>query len=263
MSKEFSPEERLLRLIKGKQGKLPDDNLHIPRKEPDNVIYQPGRQEDAGPAEITGAKKDAGTDKREPVKTPADDWKHKIAGIAKKTAKGLNIKYLMSGVFIILIFTAGYVVFNGLIAKEDKEVEDLKLLIESFSEAEKAQDTQDGRGEKPVKKKEPAVTTTKEEADSFDDYRKLLSQKSIFAPPAKSSTRGKAKPASELREMAKDLSLVGIIPGNEPQAIIEDRRNSQTLFLKKGETIDAITIKDISNGKVILEYNDQTITISL
>jgi len=66
-----------------------------------------------------------------------------------------------------------------------------------------------------------------------------------------------------LRDLIKDLSLVGIIPGDRPQVIIEDKRNGQTLFLQVGEMIDMIKIKEIQSGRVVLEIGDETITLSL
>ena len=69
--------------------------------------------------------------------------------------------------------------------------------------------------------------------------------------------------AIEVSDMVSEFRLVGIIPGDEPQAIIEDKKSGQTLFLKKGERLAEVVIKEISEGRVVLGYNEETITLSL
>ena len=56
---------------------------------------------------------------------------------------------------------------------------------------------------------------------------------------------------------------MGIVPGDEPQAIIEDKKSGQTFFLKEGEKILNMEIEKISTGKVLLNYDGETITLSL
>ena len=53
------------------------------------------------------------------------------------------------------------------------------------------------------------------------------------------------------------------MPGEDPQAIIEDKRTGETLFLKRGEMINDIKIEVIGTGRVTLGYNEDTTTLSL
>ncbi len=237
MVNEFSPEEKLLHLIKGKQNSVvPARTKAVPPVA--QAISQKAGQvapsSDEAPVEKTHKKK-------------------------QKLKPAFNVNYLILGAFIVLVFLAGYFIFTALIYKEDQEVENLKLLIKSFSETEEPGEFE---AEKALTEKKEASNNEKP-ASSFEDYQKLLNKKAIFAPPARSNGKVKAIEGPGLRDLVKGLSLVGIIPGNQPQVIIEDKRNGQTLFLKKGDMIDNIRVKDILNGRVILECNDETVTLSL
>jgi hypothetical protein len=237
MANEFSPEEKLLHLIKGKQ------NSAVPAQ---SKAVPPAAQ--AIPQEAGQIA--PGSDKVLEEKT------HKIP---QKIKTAFNANYLILGAFIVLVLLAGYFIFNALIYKEDREVENLKLLIKSFSEREEPGEFEAEKA--PTEKKE--ASNNEKPVSSFEDYQKLLNKKTIFAPPARSSSKAKAIEGPGLRDLVKGLSLVGIIPGDQPQVIIEDKRNGQTLFLKKGEMIDSIRVKDILSGRVILEFNDETVTLSL
>ena len=103
----------------------------------------------------------------------------------------------------------------------------------------------------------------KEETSSFDDYQKLLSDKSIFAPSAPRKRQQLAAEGPSLRDLVKELRLVGIMPGEDPQVIIEDKRTGETLFLKRGEMINDIKIEIIGTGRVTLGYGEDTATLSL
>lgn len=50
-----------------------------------------------------------------------------------------------------------------------------------------------------------------------------------------------------------DFTLKGIVTGKNPQAIIEDKKDNKTYFLFKGDRLLDFEVKDILEGKVILE----------
>lgn len=64
-------------------------------------------------------------------------------------------------------------------------------------------------------------------------------------------------------DLIKDINLVGIISGDEPQAIVEDKRAQKTYYLKKGQFIGELQVVDILEGKVILGYNDENYELYL
>ena len=69
-------------------------------------------------------------------------------------------------------------------------------------------------------------------------------------------------PSSKAIEATKNLKLVGISWGPDPDAIIEDTLNKRTLFLKRGQLIDnKIRVKSIFKDKVILRYAGEDIEL--
>lgn len=258
MADEFSPEEKLLHLIKGKQDSAVPAAPEA--KEPKaQAVPQEDRQALPGPDKVPGDSKEVQSKDTVLQSVNALNPAVKAYKNARKSKSTFNANYLIFGAFIIIVLLTGYFIFNALIYKEDQEVENLKLLIESFSKTEGPVGS--GAEKAPPVKKEDS--DNKKPASSFEDYQKLLDKKAIFAPPARSSSKAKETEGPGLPDLVKDLNLVGIIPGNHPQVIIEDKRNGQTLFLKKGETINYIRVKNIQNGRVVLEHNDETVTLSL
>jgi len=61
----------------------------------------------------------------------------------------------------------------------------------------------------------------------------------------------------------KDMNLVGIITGDNPQAIIEDKKNQKTYYVNKGQYIGEFLIEDILEGKVIISRNNERFELYL
>jgi type II secretory pathway component PulC len=55
----------------------------------------------------------------------------------------------------------------------------------------------------------------------------------------------------------KDMNLVGILSGDTPQAIIEDKRAQKTYYVNKGQFVGDFQLEDIQEGKIILNNNGQ------
>lgn len=64
-------------------------------------------------------------------------------------------------------------------------------------------------------------------------------------------------------DLIKDINLVGIISGEEPQAVIEDKKAQKTYYLKKGQYIGELRLENILEGKIILNYNGQSYELYL
>ncbi|MDD2702654.1 MAG: hypothetical protein PHC33_01430 [Candidatus Omnitrophica bacterium] len=58
-------------------------------------------------------------------------------------------------------------------------------------------------------------------------------------------------------ESIRDFSLVGIISGDNPQAIIQDNKTQKTYYLNKGQSIAEYTIEEVLSDKVILNAGGQ------
>ncbi len=109
----------------------------------------------------------------------------------------------------------------------------------------------------------------------LNEYLARVSARNIFQP-FQPKTRQAAETAAdapagpdrkaEAREKASTLRLVGISWQDDPgslTALIEDVNTSVTHFLRKGDEINGVTIKDILRDRVILTYEGETITVKM
>lgn len=64
-------------------------------------------------------------------------------------------------------------------------------------------------------------------------------------------------------EIIGNLNLLGIITGDNNQAIIEDKALKKTFFLYKGDSLGELTVYDIKDNMVILEYKGERIILKM
>jgi len=62
---------------------------------------------------------------------------------------------------------------------------------------------------------------------------------------------------ADITAMISNLKLVGIIWGDNPQAMIENTKEQKTYLLNKNDTVDQLTIKKILKDKVIFSKDEQ------
>jgi len=98
------------------------------------------------------------------------------------------------------------------------------------------------------------------ETNTYSYYSNRISGKKIFGAGSYAPTE---IPDSADAEQAANLGLVGIIPGDNPQAIVEDKKNQKTYYLIKGQTINDIVMEDIGSDKVTIEYRGKRINLFL
>ena len=55
-------------------------------------------------------------------------------------------------------------------------------------------------------------------------------------------------------ELIKDYRLKGVVLGGDPEAIVEDAKTQKTLFLKTGEQLGELIVKEIKEGMIVLSY---------
>ncbi len=89
-------------------------------------------------------------------------------------------------------------------------------------------------------------------------YLEMVQRRDIFSPVKLMSAENPQEEAKKLlSELVKDLKLVGISWGKDPEVIIEDKKDNKTYFLKTGDTISKFKIDVILKDKVILESDGQ------
>lgn len=102
----------------------------------------------------------------------------------------------------------------------------------------------------------------KEETKTYEYYLEPIKQRQIFATGT-SSERTEQPIAVASADMVKDLSLLGVISGANPQAIIEDKKSQKTFYVSKGQLIGELQVEDIKEGKIILNHKGQRYELSL
>jgi len=97
----------------------------------------------------------------------------------------------------------------------------------------------------------------------FLHYLEVVRRRNIFSPIVLKQAEKPEVKKKRLQEMVKDLSLVGISWDKEPVAMIEDKKEKTTYFLKKGQTINKLKIEDILKDRVILSFEEEKIEFEL
>ena len=64
-------------------------------------------------------------------------------------------------------------------------------------------------------------------------------------------------------EILKNINLLGIITGDNNQAIIEDKTLKKTYFLYKGDSFGDLKVYDIKESAVILDYKGEKIELNI
>lgn len=219
MAGDISPEERLLRLIRSKKPQP------VPEEEERATTL---KQESPIPLAVT----DTGTPFKKGLRWANCRPSLKLADILRFENLNLALVFLLIGVVIysIPIF----------LKKPRNVIEDLEERI------------------KPAKKSlNPEEREFKTPPLSY--FVQEVNSRNIFSPIAKEDAKPET-PVDEgpkMEDIKEQLSLLGVIGGDKPQAIIEDKKMQKTYFLNKGGIFDQVQVKDILDNKVILIYKDQ------
>ena len=64
-------------------------------------------------------------------------------------------------------------------------------------------------------------------------------------------------------ELTKDFRLKGTVLGGEAEAIVEDARTQKTMFVKVGDPLGDLTVKEIKEGFIVLSYPGGDTKISI
>lgn len=93
------------------------------------------------------------------------------------------------------------------------------------------------------------------EETPLEYYLQDIGGKDIFSNSASSSLSPGAISADA--DLTGFMNLVGIILGENPQAVIEDKRAQKTYYVKKGQFIGEFRVEDIQEGKIILNFRSR------
>jgi len=103
---------------------------------------------------------------------------------------------------------------------------------------------------------------SREEAKPFEFYLDGVRGRQIFAGAGSTVTAALPQAAAGVN-VADDISLVGIISGENPQAVVEDKKNQKTYYLSRGQLIGDLRVDDIKEGKIIVDRKGQKFELYL
>ena len=237
MGQDISPEERLLKLIRSKESKRCADEPA--RKEPTGFFTpQPATVPASAPAASRrGARRQA--------QRPSG-YRGKAA-VPPSTV--IRLEYINIILAVALVGLAAYLVSYFV-----KKPADAVRSIEEKLKAEQTVALQKSGARESVADKRPPLSYFAEQASTKNIFNPLVKDETAAAP---------AEQGPKLEDIKGQLNLIGIMGGERPQAIIENKKSQKTYFLYKGESFDDITVKDIFENKVVLDYKDQPFELVL
>ena len=221
MAEEFSPEEKLLRLIRGEK-----------------------KQKDKLPAEKTEPPKFSPPVPASPAEMPAV----KLQGAGKPAdGRARHFKIVNSALVAVLILIIVFFIFDIVTSKLSPPSERRLAKVEERAALPAAEDVN-----------RPA------QAAPFSAYADV-GKRELFKP-LRSDAQEKAasqRTSESAQDKFKDLSLIGIVAGEKPQAIIEDKKIQKTYFLNKGQSVNQLTVEDILEDRVILDFEGEKLELVL
>lgn len=220
MLENFSPEERLLQLIRKKKPKGRAEAVPLPTPSP--------RQE--GPPVLKAKAKTKG-------KLFLSSGEEGVFPFFKKVNQVLAIG---CGVLLCLFF----ITFLWGRIRPEPPLPERRVAEKGGTEKETPV-----QGESPSK--------------PYAYYAAELEKRNIFGPSLPTEVQGPKGGTETLRDSLKDLTLLGIVSGKAPQAIIENKKEGKTLFVNQGDTVGLFQVEAILEDKVIFNYRGERLDLLL
>ncbi|MEK6733157.1 MAG: hypothetical protein AABY55_05970 [Candidatus Omnitrophota bacterium] len=109
---------------------------------------------------------------------------------------------------------------------------------------------------------------TSEEIPAVDMQAKASQAQPVVSEPEEDNAPVLTDKAVDSKKISREeilgnLNLLGIITGENNQAIIEDKNLKKTFFLYKGDSLGELKVYDIKSNMVILEYKGEKIELSI
>jgi hypothetical protein len=96
----------------------------------------------------------------------------------------------------------------------------------------------------------------------LSEYLASVLQRNPFTGGAGATSAAPVRTARDkLKELAGALVVVGIDRGVKPEALVEDTAAGRTHFIKVGDVINGMTVREISERGVILSYDGEELLL--
>ena len=229
MEQEPSPEEILLRLIKG--GKSSKGSGPKSQEPVGDVTPSPASEPTAARPAPSNVKQRA---------SRAIGWN----SFAEKFYADLH---LLPRVFLFLSLALALFIVVQIVGDSLQSKRKLERLWKAGSRAELAL-------QRPAN---PVASQTAAGALPDKDLFKIVDS------PGPTLDRALGPRVASLDQILSNYVLSGIVGGDKPQAVIEDKRQGKTYFVSVGDTIGEIRIVKIEEGRVTVAIGDQQAQLEL
>ena len=98
-------------------------------------------------------------------------------------------------------------------------------------------------------------SSQKMELEPLQVFQDAVERRNLFNVAAK--PEGMAVKRSSILDLAKDYRLKGVAFFDVPEAIVEDARTGSTVFVKEGEKVAELTVKEIKEESLVFSYGDE------
>lgn len=114
---------------------------------------------------------------------------------------------------------------------------------------------------KTVNLSQAYLETSKQAREPFASYQAVFDKNTLFGAVAANASTPVLK--ASIAELVKDYRLKGVILTAEPEAIVEDARTQKTVFVKVGQQVGDLTVKEIKDGMMVLSYLGEEIKLEI
>lgn len=221
----ISPEERLLQLIRRKGRSKKEENQGLPKEKSPEIHLSPAR--------LFGKK-------TSPLRPSRWSDEGKAISVFKRAnvAMAIGLGALLF-LYLVTLFWGNVRQGSTPLPKEEN--------VQALSQKEK-------KGEGSL--------SAEDSKKPYMYYAAELEKRNIFGPSLYAENPASpGEPA--LKESIKDLNLLGIVSGKNPQAIIEDKKEGKTHFVNKGDSIGPLRVEEITEDRVILNYRGERLDLVL
>ena len=98
----------------------------------------------------------------------------------------------------------------------------------------------------------------------FSYYEQAISKRVLFRGGVKETKEVRVIPKSKnFGQLMQNLKLIGIMTGDNPQAIIENKKENETYFVNNGDYLGEIKVLEIESKKITLEYQGEAASLFL
>ena len=150
-----------------------------------------------------------------------------------------------------LLFVFGWLILAGVFFL-------VKTTVNKLNNAGLIKETQKEEGSLALDQQSPR-------ARPFSYYQDIIGKRALFKLTASLEQEDKNGAAKTIVSsgLLNNYSLKGVMGGDNPQAIIEDKKSKQTYFLNKGQFLGELKVEEIQEGKVIFDINGQKAELDL